>query len=41
MNTMNFESVKVDGPDIFCLEEGNKNKPTIPLLQGFSSSSNN
>ena len=41
MNTLNFKSVKVDGLDIFYREEGDKNKPAIPLLHGFPSSSNN
>jgi hypothetical protein len=31
MSTLNFKSVKVDGLDIFCREEGEKNKPTIPI----------
>lgn len=39
MNTPNFETVKVNGLDIFYREAGDKNKPAILLLHGFPSSS--
>ena len=39
MNYLNFNTVKVDGLDIFYREAGDKSKPTILLLHGFPSSS--
>jgi pimeloyl-ACP methyl ester carboxylesterase len=36
---VHFETLKVDGLDIFYREAGDKNKPTILLLHGFPSSS--
>lgn len=38
-NETTFNSIKVDGLDIFYREAGDKNKPSILLLHGFPSSS--
>jgi pimeloyl-ACP methyl ester carboxylesterase len=39
MNNLRFNTIRVDGLDIFFREAGDKNKPAILLLHGFPSSS--